>query len=530
MKVTDSPVHSGRIEQSHKQVAKISAKVSKGSLFSNSPTIEDVNFKLQEEAARIGANAVIDVTYSRCKLLWYEVLEAQGLAVVASPLQYHLADVDSDYVEGWAFSPRGLDSIEIRVDGNPVGTTPPTLLRPDVEAAVPGATGPTGFRLKSPPGSSRSQRPAVSVIFKQKRGADFASEAIVIPNLNGSARASAADNKGTLSPLPLPVHRILCPLRGEEAYNIPWTDEVVKQAVEDLAFIVQRGPRHLPDLYHYLGFLKLIWAKFDFILHHFPKFNESTTSDKDSIAIASSIPEMFSIAHSLYVLKTRGVQGHFAEFCCFKGFRTSMLSEACFQLGIPVDVFDSFAGLPPSESHYYQTGEFMGSLPEVQRNVSTFGKMEAVTFHPGFFADTLPKSDLQPMCIWMDVDLESSSRDIMTILGRLPVESCLFSHECCPEYFGPTGIVAARGPDSVVGPILDAFRENGREITGRFIFRKTGAFWDRNRGIPVIPVSELIRIKDLGRSQTYLGVVSPAGRNEHSLILEARLAGSTCVP
>jgi hypothetical protein len=27
------------------------------------------------------------------------------------------------------------------------------------------------------------------------------------------------------------------------------------------AFIVQRGPRHLPDLYHYLGFLKLIWAK-----------------------------------------------------------------------------------------------------------------------------------------------------------------------------------------------------------------------------------------------------------------------------
>jgi hypothetical protein len=99
----------------------------------------------------------------------------------------------------------------------------------------------------------------------------------------------------------------------------------------------------------------------------------------------------------------------------------------------------------------------------------------------------------------MDVDLESSSRDIMTILGRLPVESCLFSHECCPEYFGPTGIVAARGPDSVVGPILDAFRENGREITGRFISGNTGAFWDRNRGIPVMPVNELIRIKDLGR-------------------------------
>ena len=163
-------------------------------------------------------------------------------------------------------------------------------------------------------------------------------------------------------------------------------------------------------------------------------------------------------------------------------------------------VFDSFAGLPPSESDYYQAGEFMGSMPEVQRNVSAFGKIEAVTFHPGFFADTLPKSDLQPMCIWMDVDLESSSRDVMTILGRLPVESCLFSHECCPEYFLPTGIAAARGPDSVMGPVLDAFRNNERDITGTFIFGNTGAFWDRNRGIPVMPVNELIRIKDLVQS------------------------------
>jgi hypothetical protein len=177
-----------------------------------------------------------------------------------------------------------------------------------------------------------------------------------------------------------------------------------------------------------------------------------------------------------------------------------MLSEACFQLGIPMHVFDSFAGLPPSESAYYQAGEFMGSLPEVQRNVSAFGKREAVTFHPGFFADTLPRSDLHPICIWMDVDLESSSRDVMTILGRLPVESCLFSHECCPEYFLPAGIAGARGPDSVMGPILDSFQENGREITGRFIFGNTGAFWDRNRGIPVMAVQELIRIKDLERS------------------------------
>jgi O-methyltransferase len=415
-------------------------------------------------------------------------------------MQFYLDDVNSDYLHGWAFSSQGIESIEVRVDGTPVGTTVPTVLRPDVEAAVCGASGPTGFRYKFPPGVFRSPRPAISIVFKTKSGVEALSETFVIPNLNGSVCTAEANDNGPLSPLPLPIHRLLCQLRGDETYNAPWTGDLIEEAIDDLAFIVKRGPRHLPDLYHYLGFLKMIWAKFEFILCHFPKLNESASADKDSIAIASSVPEMFSIAHYLYVLKSRGLQGQFAEFGCFKGFSTSMLSEACFQLSLPMHVFDSFAGLPPSESEYYRAGEFMGSLLEVQRNVKAFGKIEAVTFHPGFFADTLPESDLQPICIWMDVDLESSSRDVMTILGRLPVESCLFSHECCPEYFLPTGIAPVRGPDSVIGPILDAFRANKRDITGTFISGNTGAFWDRKLGIPVMPVSALIRIKDLVRS------------------------------
>jgi hypothetical protein len=62
----------------------ITAKVSKGSVFSKSPTIEDVNFKLQEEASKIYANAVINVEYSRrTSLLSYEVLKAVGMAVIA---------------------------------------------------------------------------------------------------------------------------------------------------------------------------------------------------------------------------------------------------------------------------------------------------------------------------------------------------------------------------------------------------------------------------------------------------------------
>lgn len=420
--------------------------------------------------------------------------------VFGPQVKYHFDNVSADYVEGWAFSPKGLDSIEIQIDGATVGVTTPKRSRPDVATAIPGAPADTGFYYRFAPGSFSRSQATLTVRFKQNRGGEVASDPILIPNVHSPEPGTSTAPESTPSPLPAPIHSILCQLRGEEVYNPPWTDELIHQAVEDLRFIAQRGTRHLPHVYHYLGFLRMMWAKFEFVLGHFPKFNESSNSDKDSIAIASSVPEMLSIANYLYILKSRGLQGRFAEFGCFKGFSTSMLSEACYQLGIPMDVFDSFSGLPPSDSPYYRAGEFMGSLPEVQRNVSAFGKIESVTFHPGFFADSLPKANLLPICIWMDVDLESSSRDVMKIVGSLPVESCLFSHECSPEYFLATGVQAVRGTDSVMGPIVDGFRENGREITGRFLFGNTGAFWDRRYGTPVMPVDELLRIKDLALS------------------------------
>lgn len=84
MKVTDIAIHSGSIDRQFKRCGEISVKVSKASLFSKSPTIEDANFKLQEEASKLGANAVLHVTYSRgMSLTSYEVLKASGEAVIA---------------------------------------------------------------------------------------------------------------------------------------------------------------------------------------------------------------------------------------------------------------------------------------------------------------------------------------------------------------------------------------------------------------------------------------------------------------
>jgi tRNA(Ile2) C34 agmatinyltransferase TiaS len=84
MKITDIAIHAGDINEPYKPLEEITAKASKATLFSKSPTIEDVNFKLQEEAAKVGANAVIKVTYSRgMSLTSYEVLKAVGMAVLA---------------------------------------------------------------------------------------------------------------------------------------------------------------------------------------------------------------------------------------------------------------------------------------------------------------------------------------------------------------------------------------------------------------------------------------------------------------
>jgi hypothetical protein len=83
MRIADIAIHAGGIAEPYGERGEITAKVSKGSLLSKSPTIEDVNFKLQEEASKLGANAVINVKYSRgMSLMSYEVLKAVGTAVI----------------------------------------------------------------------------------------------------------------------------------------------------------------------------------------------------------------------------------------------------------------------------------------------------------------------------------------------------------------------------------------------------------------------------------------------------------------
>lgn len=224
----------------------------------------------------------------------------------------------------------------------------------------------------------------------------------------------------------------------------------------------------------------------------------------DSIAAAgaadyhckpNSLREIFAIIHQLYVLKSWGVAGDFAEFGCFKGYSSAMLSFACHLLGVRMHIFDSFEGLPPAEGSGYKAGEYAGSLDEVRDYVRRFGAVEAVEFHKGFFADTF--RDWRPpplMCLWMDVDLEVSARDLIVVADQLDPRASLFSHECKADIFRDGEIVAERRLDNPVPPILDRHAKLGRPLTGRYVSGYTGAFWPKRTGIPVLDNNVLMEV------------------------------------
>lgn len=236
----------------------------------------------------------------------------------------------------------------------------------------------------------------------------------------------------------------------------------------------------------YCRFLSSVWGHFNFVRRTFPLVNATSISDKDRHQRPNSPEEMMSIADHLYKLDRLGVTGEFAEFGCFKGYSSSMLSYVCELIGLRMHIFDSFEGLPKSESNQYTAGEFAGSRVEVTENIKQFGCPDCVVLHKGYFCDSLRTMKMPKLIsLWMDVDLETSAKDVMTTFGSVDERGAVFSHECSPEHFAD-GISGPRGPDSVVPPIIDAYEIAGAQIAGRFIRGNTGAFWRDRTGIPVV--------------------------------------------
>lgn len=80
----DIELHSGDLEdRPYTVVGPLYARVGASTAISKSPTIEDVNFKLREEASKVGANAVVFVSYKRgISASSWKALSAKGTAVI----------------------------------------------------------------------------------------------------------------------------------------------------------------------------------------------------------------------------------------------------------------------------------------------------------------------------------------------------------------------------------------------------------------------------------------------------------------
>jgi hypothetical protein len=421
-----------------------------------------------------------------------------GPAGTPEPIRSFIDKCTSQGITGWAFHASGPRAIRVSLDGDPVGEATWGMERPDVAQAWGDAphTATSGFLFAFPTTAfaGRTGTTRVCIEIEARDGTtDTVVRSLVPFSPLAWSESQAAPAAGGRSPLPADVVSALHRLRPDTyAADASWTESLVEQAVTDVVAILDQRADVKPVLRYGL-YLRALASVVDFVGEHFPLLNQDRDlTAKDRFAAGSTAEEMLCIAHHLYVLRSHGLDGALVECGCFKGFSTCCLSHACAALGIRLEAFDSFSGLPPSPDHYYEEGDFRGTLDEVRDNLRTLGRLEQVTFHPGFFADTVPAYEQPLLALWMDVDLMSSAADALVLLPRLPVSSALFTHECVPDSF-VDGLLVLESTE-VMPPIFEAFVRDGRDPCGRFLGGSLGVVYDRTRGIPVLAREHVARI------------------------------------
>jgi len=139
----------------------------------------------------------------------------------------------------------------------------------------------------------------------------------------------------------------------------------------------------------------------------------------------------------------KSVEGSVVECGSYKGGSTANLPLICGITNRQLEVFDSFEALPePSkhdeahvildlkETHTYSKGAWCGSLEEVKRNVSKYGRIDVCNFHVGYFDSTLPGFRKKCVFVFSDVDLRDSLVACVKYLWPLLQDGCsLYIHE-----------------------------------------------------------------------------------------------------
>jgi O-methyltransferase len=370
-----------------------------------------------------------------------------------------------------------------------------------VSSRHPDAPKASGFHLDFTPLETNGPALEISLLARRSGGEPFELIKRTFPSPQSWRAALAAAERSTttsLGPLPKPVMALVEHLQSgiTGARDHEEHERLVDQV--KLAATMMPSVGTCPTLTNYIRFLCSCWNHFRFVARYFPAANSGRASgDKDWNCKQNSPQGLMSIAHHLYVLKSYDVAGDFAEFGCFKGYSSAMLSHACRLIGgLKMHIFDSFEGLPPSDSKYYRAGDFTGSMPEVSDNLRVFGCLEVVKMHQGFFSDSVPKSiERLPSlaAIWMDVDLATSAKDVLPMISKLDPRGALFSHES-PEPHFANGAVhpLSPSPDNVVVPIVECF--GAGRLAGRHIVGSHGSFWKKETGIPVLSNQALMAL------------------------------------
>ena len=184
-----------------------------------------------------------------------------------------------------------------------------------------------------------------------------------------------------------------------------------------------------PCLKEWLEFLRRYRQTFTDIAKGMGRWNDESTHSlgHDKWAVGWASDAMLPMASALFALKSFEIEGAVLECGAFKGSSTACLSLVCEELGFELDCADSFEGLPSEEGHYGK-GDFLGTLDEVKNNVSRFGKLEHVNFVKGWYSDTLKDYSKPLALLWIDVDLQESTMDVLkNVYSDLVPDAVIFS-------------------------------------------------------------------------------------------------------
>jgi O-methyltransferase len=229
------------------------------------------------------------------------------------------------------------------------------------------------------------------------------------PTNNQASPACAASKKS----FPISLIKTIC-------IHLIRTADVCRQI---LAFTIF-GPRKVGCLAR----IRIIWR----ILY---------ARNRNPNRIAASFGEQLVLVRSILEIPSEK-PGAVAEFGCYKGLSTVVISIAARYAARRLIVFDSFQGLPePMETVHqvasgkvieYKKGSYAGTLEEVRSVVAQYGEIDQVEFVQGFFCHSLPSrpADERYALIFEDADLVESVRDVLKhAWPRLQNECLFFSHE-----------------------------------------------------------------------------------------------------